>query len=238
MSTSGLLGRIVQHDPRSRDHAFIRGAGRPNRHVRHAMNAPHVDQFYLSGCVGFSGTNMLNTAYAIRSRRKFNAVVAIGNAGSSYLGNKDGIRNYHESTLRDPYPGQYPPDDDGSSAIGLMKWWKQAGIISDYAWTFTFDDFLAALSRQPVLCGTNWYDDMYATGADGIVDSTASGASGGHEYLATEIMPTKKLLGFEQSWGQHPPGFGNRKGRFYMSYDLAEELIIHQQGDVAVPKLL
>ena len=238
MSASGHLGRIVHHDPKSRDHAFIRAAGLPTRHVRHAMNAPHVDQFFLSGCVGFSGTNLLNTAYAIRSRRKFNAVVPIGNAGTSYLGNDDGIRNYHESTVRDPYPGQYPPDDEGSSAIGLMKWWKSVGVISSYSWTFSFDDFLGALSHQPVLCGTNWYDDMSSTGPDGIVQSAASGGSGGHEYLATEIIPSKKLLGFEQSWGQRPHGFGNGNGRFYMSYDLAEELIIHQQGDVAVPEVL
>ncbi len=238
MSASGHLGRIVHHDPKSRDHAFTAAAGLPTRHVRHAMNAPHVDQFFLSGCVGFSGTNMLNTADGIRSRRKFNAVVPIGKAGTSYLGNNDGIRNYHEATLRDPYHGQYPPDDEGSSAIGLMKWWKEAGVVSAYAWTFTFDDFLAALSRQPVLCGTNWYDDMLTTGSDGIIHSAASGSGGGHEYLATEIIPSKKLLGYEQSWGEHPPGFGNGTGRFYMSYDLAEELIIHQQGDVAVPKFL
>jgi len=238
VSASGHLGRIVHHDPRSRDHAFVRAAGSPTRHVRHAMNAPHVDQFYLSGCVGFSGTNMLNTAHAIRSRRKFNAVVPIAKGGASYLGNKDGIRNYHEATLRDPYPWQYPPDDEGSSAIGLMKWWKQVGIISSYSWTFTFDDFLAALSRQPVLCGTNWYNDMSDTGPDGIVQSTASGECGGHEYLATEIIPLKKLLGFEQSWGEHPPGFGNGEGRFYMSYELAEELIFRQEGDVAVPKVI
>jgi len=238
MSASGQLGRIIHHDPKSREHAFTAAAGRPKSHVRHALNAPHVDQFFLSGCVGFSGTNMLNTTAGIRSRRKFNAVVPIGKAGSSYLGNEDGIRNYHEATLRDPYPGQYPPDDEGSSAIGLMKWWKAAGIISSYAWTFTFDAFLAALSRQPVLCGTNWYDDMMSTGSDGVIDSTASGKKSGHEYLATELIPSKKLLGFEQSWGEHPHRFGDGGGRFYMSYDLAEELIIHQEGDVAVPELL
>jgi hypothetical protein len=237
MSASGHLGRVVHHDPRSRDHAFTAAARLPTRHIRHAMNAPHVDQFFLSGCVGFSGTNMLNTTAAVRSRRRFNAEVPIGKAGSSYLGNDDGIRNYHEATLRDPYTGQYPPDDEGSSAIGLMKWWKEIGVVASYAWTFTFDDFLAALSRQPVLCGTEWYDDMMSTESDGIIHSAASGSGGGHEYLATEIIPSKKLLGFEQSWGQHPQGFGH-KGRFYMSYDLAEELIIHQHGDVAVPELL
>jgi hypothetical protein len=237
MSASGHLGRIIHHDPRSRDHAFTAAAALPTQHVRHALKAPHVDQFYLSGCVGFSGANMLNTATGIRSRRKFNAVVPIGKAGASYLGNKDGIRNYHEATLRDPYAGEYPPNDEGSSAIGLMKWWKQVGVISRYSWTFTFHDFLAALSRQPVLCGTNWYDDMMSTGSDGVIHSAASGRGGGHEYLATEIIPAKKMLGYEQSWGQNPQGFGDGTGRFYMSYDL-EELIIHQHGDFAVPEFL
>ena len=79
---------------------------------------------------------------------------------------------------------------------------------------------------------------MMSTGSDGIIHSAASGSGGGHEYLATEIIPSKRMLGYEQSWGQHPQGFGNGEGRFYMSYDLAEQLIIHQQGDVAVPELL
>lgn len=230
------LGRIRLHDEQSRAHA-VRGKPQRGLHVRHAMNAPHVDQFYLSGCVGFSGTNMLNCAAAVRSRRVFNRINVVDRGGSSYLGNNDGIRNYHEATLWDPFDWEYPPTDEGSSAIGLMKWWKQAGIITGYKWTFDFDSFLAALQQQPVLVGTNWYDDMMDTGPDGLVQSSASGNGGGHEYLATEIVPHLQLLGFEQSWGDNPPGFG-RKGRFFMHYDLAEELIIHQGGDVAVPALL
>lgn len=211
------------------------------------MNAPHVDQFYTSGCVGFSGTNMLNTTAAVRSRTVFNRKVPYGRAGISYLGHDDGIRNYHEATVRDPFPGQYPPDDDGSSAIGLMKWWKDAGVISGYDWTFTFDAFLTALQHQPVLVGTNWFDDMMSTEADGVVRSSATGGEGGHEYLATEtIQPGTRIygrtwrvltLGYEQSWGANPPGFGVQ-GRFFMEAPLAEELIIHQQGDVAVPRFL
>jgi len=238
------LGRKLHHDPRSREHAFT-GAAPRARHIRHAMNAPHVDQFYLRGCVGFSGTNFLNTTKASRNRLNFNSAVHHRKT-INYLNNNDGIENYHEATIYDPYPGQYPPDDEGSSAIGLMKWWKKVGIIGSYKWTFTFDSFLAALALQPVLVGTNWYDDMMETGPDGVVNSRADGGSGGHEYLATEIIPEGYLyghywpslhIGFEQSWGQNPPGFG-KKGRFWMSGDLTEYLIIHEQGDVAVPSLL
>ena len=113
------------------------------------MNAPHVDQFFLSGCVGFSGTNMLNTTAGIRSRRTFNAVVPIGKAGSSYLGNDDGIRSYHEATLRDPYPGQYPPDDEGSSAIGLMKWLRDC-LATSRAGASTHPD--SATARAASTC--------------------------------------------------------------------------------------
>lgn len=231
------LGRRLFHDPHSREYEYERKRLVGTRvNVRHAMNAPHVDQFYLGACTGFAGTNWLNTTKASRNRQKFNRLQH-HNLTLKYLGNNDGIENYHEATVYDQFPGQYPPTDEGSSAIGLMKWWKIAGIVTSYSWTFTFDAFLAALQAQPVLVGTNWYDDMMSTGADGVVNSSASGSGGGHEYLATEIRWDKKLLGYENSWGQHPPNFGIN-GRFWMPMDLAEELIIGQQGDVAVPGLL
>jgi hypothetical protein len=231
------LGRIQLHDEQSWAYQL---RGRPQRglHVRHAMNAPHVDQFYTSGCVGYSGTNMLNCAAAARSRVVFNRVNPVDKAGRTYLGNNDGLRNYSEATKRDPFSWEYPPTDEGSSAVGLMKFWKQAGVISAYRWTFDFNSFLAVLQQQPVLVGTNWHDDMMDTEPDGLIRSTASDRNpGGHEYLATEIHYGSQLLGFEQSWGETPPSFG-REGRFFMTFDLAEELIINQGGDVAVPSFL
>lgn len=243
MKVTNPLGRIKLHDPRSREHEYGRkrlvSASKVN--VRHAMNAPHVDQFYLGGCVGFSGTNWLNSGMAVRNRRKFNSVYH-HNRSSAYLDNNDGIENYSSATLYDPWPGQYPPTDEGSSAIGLMKAWQRYGVITSYSWTFTFDQFLAALQRQPVLVGSNWYDDMMSTDTNGLVTSSASGPGGGHEYLGSEIIWDKRrfgqpVIGYEQSWGENPPHFG-KAGRFWMGFDLAEELIINQEGDVAVPTLL
>ena len=228
-------GRRIEHDLKSREYAFPRRAARIGN-VRHTMNAPHVDQFYLGGCVGFSGTNMLNCAKAVRSRSKYNRAVPIGNAGYSYLGNKDGIRNYHEATIRDQWPESYPPTDTGSSALGLMKWWADISIINGYQWTFDFNGFLQALSVQPVLVGTWWYDDMMSTSSDGQIHTSLSGGRGGHEYLATEIIRDTRFIGFEQSWGENPPGFG-KEGRFFMPWDVVEALIM-DEGDVAVPSFL
>jgi hypothetical protein len=236
------LGRIKLHDPKSREYEYPRKRVRADRkvNVRHAMNAPHVDQFYLGACVGFSGSNWLNSAMAQRNRRAFNKVTM--GSYRRYLDNNDGIYNYSGATRNDPWPEEYPPTDEGSSAIGLMKFWKQLGVIDSYAWTFTFDQFLAALQRQPVLVGSNWYDDMMRTDTNGLVTSAASGSGGGHEYLASEIIWNKRrfrqpVIGYEQSWGENPPHFG-KAGRFWMPFDLAEELIINQDGDVAVPTLL
>lgn len=227
-----FLGRRQLHDPKSRDYAF---EAKPVPHnMRHVFNAQHVDQFYTGGCVGFSGTNALNTARGAISRKRFNTRNH-QNYTTHFLRNEDGLRNYHESTVRDPFPGEYPPVDEGSSALGLMKYWKEIGVIESYVWTFTFDSFLAALQRQPVLVGTMWYDDMMWTDDKGLVTSAATGAGGGHEYLASALLWKQRLIGYEQSWGEHSSHF---LPTFYMSFDLAEELIINQQGDVAVPKFL
>ena len=228
------LGRIKLHDRRSRDFVDRRLSRRTpvaGISVRHAMNAPNVDQFYTSGCVGFSGTNMLNCAVAVSSRRKMNDWMkqALHNR---YLDNNAGLENYHQATVYDPFEGTYPPTDEGSSAIGLMKFWKKYGIITGYNWCLTFDSFLATLQHQPVLLGTEWYEGMMQPNSKGLIKPTGKSV-GGHEYLADAILWNNRLIGFDNSWGENW-GLG---GRFYMTFDAIEALLA-DGGDVAVPQFL
>jgi hypothetical protein len=228
------LGRVIRHDPKSRDYEYpVRRATR-GLSVNHRFAAPHVDQFYTSGCVGFSGTNLLNCAAALRSRLAFNRAVKIAKAGFTYLGNQDGLVNYSESTKRDPFGWTYPPTDEGSSALGLMKYWAEIGVVTGYDWTFTFDGFLAALQRQPVTLGTNWYADMFTTDDEGLLKTLMQDddSAGGHQYIATGLFWEDRLVQFEQSWGENSPGFA---ATFYMTWETTEHLIL-DGGDVAVPR--
>lgn len=245
------LGRRRRHDPANRRHQSPHRRAQRARSVRHPLRAPHVDQFYLGGCVGFSGTNLLNTSAAWRSRVAFNRLVQHGRAGRSYLGNEDGLTNYHESTVRDPFEGEYPPDDTGSSATGLGDYWHEAGIIGGFDWVISggMDVLIASVQATPCLFGSYWFDDMMSTDAAGVVTSAGAvtgGVSlentGGHEYLCNAVLwgPHYRRgpgwwFGFEQSWGEHPEGF---KPTFYMRDELVEHLIFGLAGDVMVPKLL
>jgi hypothetical protein len=227
-------GRIQLHDPRSRDYAF-RSTRPISSSVTHRFDAPHVDQFYLSGCVGFAGTNMLNCAAAQRSRKQFHWIDHVRRS-TRYLTNDDGLTNYHNATVNDPFDWTWPPTDEGSSALGLMKWWRAAGIIHGYEWTFDFDSFLKALETQPLLVGTNWYSDMNKPNQLGFVAPTGE-SLGGHEYLATGFRRVSAdddyILRFENSWGENW-GLG---GRFYMMSKNFERLL-GEGADVARPRFL
>lgn len=230
------LGRIKVHDEKSRAHQFVAKA-EVGKSVRHGLRSPNLDQFYLGGCVGFSGTNLLNTSTAARSRDKFNLVVK-AQKRNLLLVNDDGIKNYSEATKRDPFPWEYPPSDEGASALGLMKYWAEYGIIKEYQWVIDggFDSVIAALQRGPILFGTWWYDGLGDPDSKGIVHATGK-QIGGHEYLANAFiwnkLPSKRLVGFENSWGEE----WGEHGKFYMPCEEAEALW-KDGGDVAVPILL
>lgn len=231
MNVDNPLGRIKLHDPQSRNHQ-VRLTPIEGRNIWHPMNALHVDQFYTGGCVGFSATNMLNCSAAWRSRVKFNDLIRYGRAGRTYLGHDDGLENYHQATVYDPFDWIYPPTDEGSSAIGVMKWWHQAGIITGYDWAFGFQAFLSGLQRQPILVGTEWFEDMFQP--DRLYRVAPTGPSvGGHEYLATQVNWTTRYIGFENSWGES----WGKGGRFYISFDNFEQLLAND-GDAVAPRFL
>lgn len=187
--------------------------------VKWMREVPVFDQGRLGSCTGNAGIGCLSTD-------PFYATLPHG----TRLDEAAAVDLYSASTVIDGAPGQYPPDDTGSDGLSIAKVLTSRGLISGYQHTFTFTDCLKALSKQPVIIGTNWYDSFFTPKANGeiTVDSGAT-VVGGHEYILDEIDTDNGRVGFTNSWGASW-GFG---GRAYISYALLQRLLA-EQGDVVV----
>jgi len=233
----GATGRLVNHDPASRGYA---APPAPVKQISwlHRLG-PVLNQASLNGCVGWTGADWLNAALALRNRRRYNAAKPDPRY-SDYLRDRDGQSLYEASTRNDPFDWTYPPTDGGSSALGLGKALKAAGVIDSYLWTFSFAQLLAHGVRQPLCIGTVWTDAMSDPDSKGIIragtDAAVKAAADdgmGHEYLLRGVNWPRKLARIRNHW---TPDWGI-KGDALIPLDDLERLIIKYRGDVMVPTL-
>lgn len=216
--TIPIMGRsLIAHDPESRNF--------PVRGILMAADAPLVtkswyrygspyDQGQTSSCVGQTFTGVLNTKPAasqipIARRRTFN-----------------GLDFYHGAQTQDEWPGQ-EPSYYGTSALGMCKWLKNRGDITEYRWCFGLQDVLQTLSHHgPVGVGLSWTERMMTPTAQGFV--VPEGAFvGGHETELLGINVKGRYVIGINSWG---PDWGPLKGRFKISWDDLDKLL-KDQGD-------
>lgn len=219
------LGRHQEHDPASLEHPFT--APGPVEYVTTLWpdRAPILNQGNIGGCVGWTGADILNTDAFAAVRAKFN--------GGKFYGNAEGLKLYGLSTTLDGIDApNYPPNDRGSSGLGLAKALLQLGLIGSYSHAFGFRHFQDAISFGPVACGTLWTRDMFQPDADGLVHIgalTDDNVSGGHEYMVRGInYETKRVRGrnhWKRSWGDD--------GEFEVGFDEFDELLC-AGGDVTV----
>jgi hypothetical protein len=222
----GNLGRHVEHDPRSRDHAVEAAEAVAIKSVTHRRYGSPLNQGELGSCTGNAMAGWLNTA---PSHKK----------GAKLLAEADAVRLYEEATKLDSQPGSYPPDDTGSSGLAVAKAAKNEGRISSYKHAFSVNSALTALQTLPVITGVNWYEGFDNPDANGLV--TISGEiRGGHEFeiagfeLATSGDPV--LDGLVHAWNSWGRSWG-LKGQFFFTARTWATLL-EQQGDVTVPQPL
>ena len=127
------LGRIVQHDPRSRQYAFKAPARVALVSKRHHRWIEVLDQGNLGSCTGNAGTG------ALGSDPLFPTLVPHYVAASE-LNESAAVKLYSDATAIDEWAGEYPPEDTGSSGLAIAKVLKSRGWISGYQHTFTFED--------------------------------------------------------------------------------------------------
>lgn len=217
------LGRLVDHDERSRSFTIQYETPASYKHVDWDDDAPISNQGQVGACTGFTALDVMNNHLFAGNRKH-----ATGSA--ALLPNAKGLDFYHQATLKDGIPGNtYPGVDGGSSGLGAVKGLKAEKFVLNYTHGFSMDDFLTALQHQPVMVGTSWTKGMFDPDKNGLIRPTGSD-EGGHEYGAFGYDPATTLIKWRNHW---TPEWGVN-GRFYMlANDFAK--LLAQQGDVTVP---
>ncbi|URC18184.1 cysteine protease [Mycobacterium phage Zenteno07] len=234
-------GRLLLHDPQSRNYEAPRAAVRPAS-VLHTLG-PVLNQRDVNGCVGWTGANLLNASKAASARTRYNRAVHPAGLGSSrgraYLGDADGVKLYELATRNDPFRWTYPPTDGGSSGLGLGKALKALGVIEGYDWTFDFGQLIAHAQRQPVALGIIWTDPMNDPDAKGLIHigtdrdvKRAADRNLGHEVTLRGINWPRKLARIRNQWGAS----WGLKGDALIPLDELERLVIDHRGDCMVPR--
>lgn len=220
MSEPHPLGRHVEHDPRSRAFPVAVDEAAPLVKKLWRRYGSVLDQGQLGSCTGNAMAGALNT-------------LPIRKTGAKALTEKDAVSIYEAATIVDGIPGQYPPDDTGSSGLAVCKVAKTRGMISSYTHAFSLSQALAALMHGPVITGIDWYEGFDNPSADGLVEISGS-IRGGHEIEVLGFDPAYNggggLLTAVNSWGKS----WGIAGRFFFTAETWGALLANQ-GDVTVP---
>lgn len=211
------LGRHVNHDPRSRNFAFK--TDEPLVSAKHESKIDILDQGHLGSCTGNATVGALGCSPYFET---------LSGNQRALLTEDGAISIYSRATAIDPFPGTYQPDDTGSDGLSAAKAAQELKLISGYQHALSLNDALAALSKGPVIFGTNWYEGFDQPDATGNI--VISGVvRGGHEVCLDEIDVEKKLVWIKNSWGTSW-GIG---GRANMDFDTLGKLL-SEKGDVTI----
>ncbi len=235
------LGRHVEHDSRSLAYAHGVLPRAAITAVDWARRIPILDQGDLGSCTGNAATGLLGTDCASRTGATEATITAaaatasrgIFDAGVYPLDETFAVQLYELATLLDDVPGAYPPQDTGSSGIGVAKALVALGLAEQYTHAFSMAALNSALQAGPVLVGTIWLASMFESAASGrIFVDRRSPVAGGHEYEISGYNPSADRYKIPMSWGT---GFGADGWAWIGAGDMA--WLLSQQGDVTVPSL-
>jgi hypothetical protein len=209
------LGRIPLFDEKSR--AFPARGAAELKSVVHPMGKPVLDQLRTNGCTGNGQAHARNCKPNHKPRER-------------YLTEDDAQRCYSRATQIDPFPGQMPEQDTGSSVLASCKAAVELNWITRYEWCFSFDHLLSSLQLGPIVVGVNWYAGFNRTSPQGYIDISGP-VIGGHAFCYNGVNMRDRFLWALQSWG---PGNYGLRGRFKVPFTVAARLQA-EDGDAVLP---
>lgn len=219
------LGRHVVHDPRSRNFAYLQAAipDKPAKAIRHRIYGPRKTPAQRIGCCTC-------VDQAVKCNATGNRITGV------VLNMADAVRLYARSTQLDPWDGQWPPDDTGSSALYACKAAKEFAWIDRYEWILNgAQGVLAAVAGTPgkpgrcVGVGTWWYERMFSADKTTLLVEPSGPKVGGHQWTVTGWEPRYNAFEGLCWWG---PGFGHN-GRFRITFNDLDALLA-DDGDAHI----
>jgi hypothetical protein len=226
------LGRNLELDARSLRYTVAEA--RRIVPAEHVTPIPIMDQSSLGSCTGNAGTYHLAALYGIN----FATVrLLMYTLSSDAINNeKFAIELYHEATILDGFPGAYPPEDTGSSGLGICRALKQRHLITGYSWALSTRGVASMLQHGGAIMGMPWLEAFFEPGQNGFIDANPrwadSEVAGGHEvYIEaleswSDTYPDQSVIRLCNSWGT---SWGDH-GRFRMR--LGTYNLLRQQVDV------
>jgi hypothetical protein len=184
------LGRQKVHDPRSKGFP-VAGVIDRSKWVSKSLRVydpkRNPNQCH-SECTGCAKAMEFNT---------------VGNRVAGVVLNMDNAHEfYHLASTLDPFVGEWPPDDTGSSGIAAAKAAKQLGYGGEYRHVFNGADGVVQLIQmnRTVNVGTWWYEDMFEPTTKGVITPTGK-MVGGHQYLARGYDARLDMVIIRCWWG-------------------------------------
>jgi hypothetical protein len=119
--------------------------------------------------------------------------------------------------------------DDGATTLASAKALQRRGIIGEYLWGYSIEDFIKAIATGVVILGTDWYDGMDDPNpSDGIIRAKGS-IRGGHQFEVNGADLDAAMARIKQTWPL-PWGYQGKGDAFLPFEDLA--LLLATGGDL------
>jgi hypothetical protein len=213
--TQPNMGRgLVNHDERSKLYRAVEAIDQTRPRTYTWVRGRAYDQGEVPWCVAYTGKGILNST-RLSANMPYRKRIRLQPADL-----------YHGAQLRDQWAGEAY---EGTSGLGLCRYLKELGLITEYRWCFGLEETLLALSWiGPVGIGVNWREDMWEPDLGGYVHASGD-AVGGHEVELTAINHKERRVTITNSWGT---GWGSN-GRAFLSWDDLGKLLA-DDGDAFI----
>lgn len=188
---SPLLGRQLVHDERSRAfpmRAVVDHSTWHDKAIRIYDPLPNPNQ-EVGCCTGVAKCVQFN---------------AVGNRTTGKVLNMtDALTVYSLATALDPWDGQWPPTDTGSSGLASAKAAQSMGCGGEYRWIFGGADEVVqnVIEGRAISVGTWWYSGMFHRTSRGFIAPTGEKV-GGHQYVIRGYDKSEDAVLGRCWWGE------------------------------------